>query len=89
MKVTNVKLIINKDRESKVKAFVNIILDECFIIHNLKLIEGKQRLFLQFPDRKLKDRFVNVVHPLTTEFGEKLERIIIDEFHKKEGRKIV
>ena len=83
MKVTNLKLIVNKEKESKIKAFVSIILDDCIIIHNLKLVEGKQRLFLQFPDRKLKGRFVNVIHPLTTEFREELEKIIIDELHKK------
>lgn len=81
MKITSLKLIINEKEDSNLKATGRIVLDDCLAIHNLKVIAGKNRLFVAFPDRKLKEKYVNTVHPINNEFREYIENEVLKEYH--------
>lgn len=83
MKITDLKLEKNKEENSIVKAFAKIVLDHSLIIHNMKIIEGKNRLFIAFPDRKIRDNYVNTVHPINSEFREYIESEILKEYQEK------
>lgn len=82
MRVTRVNLILNKNKESKELARGIIVLDDCLIIRNVKLVQGKQRLFVQFPDKKKRDRFIDVVHPATNNLRSEIEEIVINKYHQ-------
>lgn len=87
MRVTKLNIRLNPN-EGSVKAFVDIVLDDCLTIHNIKWIEGKQRFFSQFPDKKYNDKFVEHVHPVTRELREIIE-ISISEAYQQEKKKNV
>lgn len=90
MKITELKLR-PMENTGKLKAIVSIVFDAQFVIHDLKVVEGRKGLFVSMPSRKLGDNFVEMVHPLNTETREMIERSIFaayDELIKarEEGR---
>lgn len=79
MKITDVKVFI---RESKqLKAFVNIVIDDAFIIRNIKVIEGENGLFVAMPSRRVSSgEYRDVAHPINTETRNYVEKTIVDKY---------
>ena len=72
---------INLRDEDKLKAFVNITFEDVFVVRGLKVIEGKDGLFVCMPSRKLEDgTYKDIAHPITNEFRQQLETQILDEY---------
>ena len=67
--------------EGKLKAYVTITFDECFVVHNIKIIEGKEGLFIAMPSRKTKTgEYRDVAHPIQPEFRAMLRQKILDKY---------
>lgn len=79
MKVTEVNVFpVNEDR---LKAYVTITLDDCFVIRDLKIIRGNGGLFVAMPSKKRKDgQFKDIAHPLNQETREQVERAVFDAY---------
>lgn len=81
MNITDVKIFIRDNKQ--LKAYANIIIDDAFIIKNIKLIEGKNGLFVAMPSRKLKSgEYQDVAHPLNSDTRVSLEKMIIDRYNQ-------
>jgi stage V sporulation protein G len=81
MELTDVR--VSPVNEDKLKAFVNITIDDCFIIRDLKIINGKNGLFVSMPSRRRKDgTFRDIAHPLNNETREMMEQKILSEYEK-------
>ena len=79
MEITEVKVFPARDG-GRLKAYATIVFDNCFIVRDLKVIEGHKGLFVSMPSRKRKDgTFKDVVHPLNADMRETIERIVIEE----------
>ncbi|OGL46095.1 MAG: septation protein SpoVG [Candidatus Schekmanbacteria bacterium RBG_16_38_11] len=88
MEVTEVRVF--PVEEEKLKAYVTIIFDDCFVIRDLKVINGKTGLFVAMPSRKRKDgRFKDLAHPLDNETRKRIEDKVIEEYNKEILRKEV
>lgn len=73
----------------KVKGYATIVLDECFMVNNLKIISGKNGCFISMPAKKKKDgKFKDIAHPITKEFREQIENAIFAEYEKQTGNKL-
>lgn len=82
MEITEVKVFSAKDG-GRLKAYATVVFDNCFIIRDLKIIEGNKGLFVSMPSRKRKDgTFRDIVHPLNSDTRQKIEQRIILEFNK-------
>ncbi len=82
--MTITEIHINLRDEEKLKAFVNITFDDVFVIRGLKIIEGKEGLFVCMPSRKLEDgTYKDIAHPITNEFRRQMENQILDEFRRQ------
>ena len=67
--------------EGKVRAVVSVILDGNFAVHDMKVIEGVDRLFVAMPNRRSDDgRFQDIVHPISTEARAQLETAVLDKY---------
>lgn len=65
------------------KAVVSITLDNEFVVHDIKVIEGEKGLFIAMPSRKTADgAYRDIAHPLNTETRERIQSIILDEYEK-------
>ena len=88
MEVTEVR-IRKVDAEGKLKAYVTVTFDNCFVVHNVKIIEGKSGLFIAMPSRKTANgEFKDVAHPISPEFRSSLQSKILGEYeagHIEEG----
>ncbi len=79
MEVTNVR--IYPVDEEKLKAFATIVLDNCFIVRDLKVIRGTKGLFVAMPSKKKRDgSFGEVAHPLNAEMRGKIEGAVLGEY---------
>lgn len=81
MQVTEVR-IRKIEGEGKLKAYVTVTFDDCFVVHNVKIIEGKAGLFIAMPSRKTANgEFKDVVHPISPEFRQALQDKIVAEYN--------
>jgi stage V sporulation protein G len=81
MTITQVKVF--PVQEEKLKAYVSIVFDACFLVSDLKIIQGPTGLFLSMPSKRKKNgEFKDVAHPLNRETREMLEKRIFEEYEK-------
>jgi len=80
MEVTDIR-IRKVAGEGKLKAYVTITFDDCFVVHNVKIIEGKSGIFIAMPSRKTKiGEYEDVAHPINPEFRAGLQKKILDKY---------
>jgi len=83
MQVTNVRVRLFEKPDNKLKGFATITFDDCFMVHNIRIIDGNNGLFVAMPDRKLKDgEYVNVAHPMNNEARKMITDSILEEYYK-------
>ncbi len=86
MEVTDVKVF--PVQEERLKAYVAITLDHCFVIRDLKIIRGNNGLFVAMPSKKRKDgTYRDTAHPLNSETRQMIESAILAEYHKEMQKK--
>ena len=79
MKITQVRVFPVEDE--KLKAFVSVIFDDCFVVSDIKIIEGQQGLFISMPSKKRKNgTFRDIAHPLNNETRRRFEEEIIASY---------
>jgi stage V sporulation protein G len=79
MEITEVK-VYTVD-EDKLKAYVTIVLDDCFVVRDLKVIHGGAGLFVAMPSKKRKDGvYRDIAHPLNKETRTKLEELVLSAY---------
>jgi stage V sporulation protein G len=77
MKITDIR-IRRVGADGKLKAYVTVTFDDCFVVHNIKVIEGKNGAFIAMPSRKTKTgEYKDVAHPINSEFRTKLQSDIL------------
>lgn len=79
MKITEIKVF--PVDEDKLKAYVAIVLDDCFVVRDLKIIHGNGGLFVAMPSKRRKDGvFKDIAHPLNQGTREQMEKQILDAY---------
>ena len=81
MQITELR-IHKVENDEKLRAYVTVTLDECLVIHGVKIIEGQNGLFIAMPSKKSSNgAFKDIVHPITTDFRNELQKKIIEEYN--------
>ena len=84
MTITDVR-VRKITKEGKMKAVVSITLDDEFVVHDIKVIEGTSSLFVAMPSVKNSaGEFKDVAHPIKTELREKISKAVLDKFSEEE-----
>lgn len=82
MNITDVRIRKLND-ENKMKAVVSITFDDEFVVHDIKIIEGQNGLFIAMPSRKMGEGdFRDIAHPLVSETRNKIRDAIFEEYEK-------
>ena len=82
MKITDVR-VRKVTEEGKMKAIVSVTFDEEFVVHDIKVIEGQNGLFIAMPSRKMADgEFRDIAHPINAETRQKIQEAIFREYEK-------
>lgn len=81
MEITDIK-VRKLTSEGKLKAIVSVTIDNAFAIHDIKVIEGENRLFIAMPNRKSPKRgFLDIVHPISVSARQYLENKILNVYY--------
>ena len=78
MVITEIRLAVSDDR--KIRAYANITFDNQLVIHGIKVLDGKKGLFIAMPSKRSGEKFKDIVHPMNTEFREKIQEQILAEY---------
>ena len=84
MEITSIK-IKKFETESKMKAIASVTFDDCFAVHDIKVIENEDKVFIAMPNKRLKDgTFKDVAHPINFEFRQYIEGKVIEAYNNAE-----
>lgn len=84
MKITDVR-VRKTTKEGKMRAVVSITLDDEFVIHDIKVIEGERGLFIAMPSKKSADgEYRDIAHPINSATREKIQNIILNAYENAE-----
>lgn len=82
MNITDVR-VRKITKEGKMKAVVSVTIDDEFVVHDIKVIEGEKGLFIAMPSRKSTDgEYRDIAHPINTETRDRLQRVVLEAFEK-------
>lgn len=82
MQITDVR-VRKITKEGKMKAIVSITLDDEFVVHDIKVIEGEKGLFIAMPSKKAADgEYRDIAHPINSNTREIIQKIILDHYER-------
>lgn len=84
MKITEIRIRKMQDLpENRMRAVVSITLEDSLVVHDLRVINGKDRLFVAMPSRKGADgAYKDIVHPISPEFRSYIENEVLAQYHR-------
>jgi stage V sporulation protein G len=81
MKISDVRVRIVQKEDIKLKAVASITIDDCFVIHDIKVIEGIEGYFVAMPSRKTNEgEFKDIAHPINTETRQTVIDAVLEAF---------
>ena len=87
LKISDVRIRFVKKDDSKLKAVASVTLDDCFVVHDIKVIEGADGPFIAMPSRKTNNgEFKDIAHPLNTETREELRAAILAAYDEESAK---
>ena len=82
MRITDVR-VRKMTQDSKMKAIVSITIDDEFVVHDIKVIEGEKGLFIAMPSKKATDgEYRDIAHPINSVTRNRIQQIILDSYEK-------
>lgn len=83
MQITDVR-ICKIEKEGKMKAVVSITIDEEFVIHDIKIIEGEKGMFIAMPSRKTAEgEYKDIAHPIKSSTRELIQNLILQKYNEE------
>lgn len=84
MEITSVSVRVTDDPNSRMKAMVSVLVDGCFAIHDIRVINGNNGLFVAMPSRKKQSgEYHDIAHPTNSECRKMFEEAILKEYEKE------
>lgn len=89
MNISEVRIYLVKNDSSKIKARASITIDGCFVVHDIKVMDGEEGLYIRMPNRKSQDgKYKDIAHPLDTETREGLKELVLKAFEEEKKKDI-
>ena len=87
MKISDVRVRIVQKEDIKLKAVASITIEDCFVIHDIKVIEGNDGYFVAMPSRKTSDgEYKDIAHPINTETRQMVIDAVLDAFKNERAK---
>ena len=82
MKISDIRIRLVSKEDNKLKAVASITIDDCFAVHDIKVIEGNDGVFIAMPSRKTNDgEYKDIAHPLNTETRDKIKDAVLTAYY--------
>lgn len=83
MQITDIR-IRRMEKEGKMKAVVSITIDNEFVVHDIKIIEGDKGLFIAMPSRRAGDgEYRDIAHPINSVTRERIQKLILERYEQE------
>ena len=83
MQITDARVRM-KGNDSKMKAIASITIDDVFVIHDIKVIDGEKGMFIAMPSRKAGDgEYKDIAHPINSETRNSIQKIILEKYEEE------
>lgn len=84
MQITDISIRKMSD-EGKMKAIVSVTFDDALVVHDIKIIEGQEKLFLAMPSKRIpENEFRDIVHPINSEMRKMIEDAVFEKYHSQD-----
>ena len=84
MKITDIRIRLITNEESKLKAVASITIDDCFVVHGINVLEGNQGYFVSMPRRKTPEgEYKDVAHPINTPTREEINKLVLAKYEEE------
>ena len=84
MKITDIRIRLIQNEESKLKAVASITIDDCFVVHGINVLEGNQGYFVSMPRRKTPEgEYKDVAHPINTPTREEINKLVLAKYEEE------
>ena len=85
MSITDVRIRKIDQEDGKLRGVASITIDDVFVVHDIKVIQGDRGLFIAMPSRKTAEGdYRDIAHPITSEARDKIQTAILDAYEKAE-----
>ena len=85
MKFTDVRIRKVEKEDNKLRAIASVTIEECFVIHDIKVIEGNEGLFIAMPSRKTKEgEYKDIAHPINSDTRKELSVAVLKAYDEAE-----
>ena len=83
MKISDIRVRLLSNAENKMKATASFTIDDCFVIHEVRIIEGSKGMFIAMPSRKIANGdYKDICHPIDTATRNSIEAQILESYDK-------
>lgn len=82
MKIDQIKIKKIENKSGKLKGIASFVINDCFAVHSVRIIEANNKLFLAFPSKKSNDKYYDICHPITMELRKTIEDAVLNEYKK-------
>ena len=84
MKITDIRIRLINNEDSKLKAVASITIEDCFVVHDIKVLEGNQGFFISMPNRKTPEgEYKDVAHPINTPTREEINKLVLAKYEEE------
>lgn len=85
MKITNVNVMLRKKNNESIKATVSMVLDDCFVVNNIRVVNGTSGLFVAMPSERIKsgEGFRDIAHPINSDFRKIVHETILAKYEEE------
>jgi stage V sporulation protein G len=87
LKITDIRIRLIQNEDSKLKAVASITIDECFVVHDIKVLEGNQGYFVSMPTRKTPEgEYKDIAHPINTPTREEINKLVLAKYEEEKNK---
>jgi len=84
LKITDIRIHLFPNSENKLKAIAAITIDECFVVHDIKVLEGREGYFIKMPNRLTPEGvYKDVAHPINTATREEINKLVLAKYEEE------
>ena len=84
MKITDIRIRLITNEENKLKASASITIDDCFVVHGINVLEGREGLFVRMPRRKTPEgEYKDIAHPINTPTREEINKVVLAKYEEE------
>lgn len=89
MQITDVRVRLSKKEDGVLKAVASVTIEDCFVVHDIKILSGDNGPYIRMPSKKVpdaatgKDVYKDIAHPIKTEVREELSKLIIAAYEEE------